>query len=151
MSSSIIRLLSISAVLLVCTSGTPMPEPQSDGSKCPNVSCSPPVPGAECTPKYERDDGCCPVWYCTSNGVTSTSYGKALTVFRIIVKTKIPIDYGRKAKMVIKYNFPNYYSCLGKSSGGSSSSSSFSSSSGGFGNPSPFGGFQFPPLGNLFG
>jgi len=56
------------------SSGAPAPA-GADGSMCPDVSCSPPIPGAQCNPQYERDDGCCPVWYCFNNGVMSTIYG----------------------------------------------------------------------------
>ena len=60
--------------ILTRSSGVPVPN-GSDGSKCPNVSCSPPIAGAQCTARYERDEGCCPVWYCNQNGMTSTIYG----------------------------------------------------------------------------
>lgn len=42
------------------------------GSKCQGTNCTPAPGGTTCEPKYERDDGCCPVWHC-ANG--QTAYG----------------------------------------------------------------------------
>ncbi|CAL8110584.1 unnamed protein product [Orchesella dallaii] len=36
------------------------------GSRCADASCTPAPEGVQCDPKYERDDGCCPVWYCNN-------------------------------------------------------------------------------------
>jgi len=123
-------IMRITILLSICSTLIHLGLGSSDGSKCPGVSCSPPMPGADCRAQYGRDDGCCPEWSCTMNGYTSTIYGK--------------MSSGSSGSS-------SHYSSSSSSGGGGQSSSSFSSSSSsGFGNLPGFQ-FQLPNFGNLFG